>query len=42
MDDIFHWCKDGNALLVRVWLDDIANDMNQGYVNIYYFYVING
>lgn len=32
MDDIFHWCKDGNALLVRVWLDDIANDMNQGFV----------
>ncbi|KAK7602548.1 hypothetical protein V9T40_008137 [Parthenolecanium corni] len=30
MEDIFHWCREGNALQVRVWLDDTENDMNQG------------
>ncbi|RZC34093.1 integrin-linked protein kinase, partial [Asbolus verrucosus] len=30
MEDIFQWCKDGNALQVRVWLDDTEHDMNQG------------
>lgn len=30
MEDIFHWCRDGNALQVRVWLDDTEHDMNQG------------
>ncbi|KAI5736086.1 hypothetical protein M8J77_026453 [Diaphorina citri] len=30
MEDIFHWCRDGNTMQVRVWLDDTENDMNQG------------
>lgn len=30
MEDIFYWCREGNALQVRVWLDDTENDMNQG------------
>ncbi|EEZ99715.1 integrin-linked protein kinase isoform X1 [Tribolium castaneum] len=30
MEDIFQWCRDGNALQVRVWLDDTEHDMNQG------------
>ncbi|CAH0390689.1 unnamed protein product [Bemisia tabaci] len=30
MEDIFHWCRSGNALQVRVWLDDTENDSNQG------------
>lgn len=30
MEDIFHWCREGNALQVRVWLDDTEHDMNQG------------
>ncbi|KAL0280544.1 UNVERIFIED_CONTAM: hypothetical protein PYX00_001804 [Menopon gallinae] len=30
MEDIFQWCREGNALQVRVWLDDTENDMNQG------------
>lgn len=30
MEDIFQWCKDGNALQVRVWLDDTEHDMNLG------------
>ncbi|XP_050680984.1 integrin-linked protein kinase isoform X2 [Leptidea sinapis] len=30
MEDIFQWCREGNALLVRVWLDDTEHDMNQG------------
>ncbi|RWS03983.1 Integrin-linked protein kinase-like protein [Dinothrombium tinctorium] len=30
MEDIFHWCREGNAFQVRVWLDDTAHDMNQG------------
>ncbi|KAI4470652.1 serine-threonine protein kinase [Holotrichia oblita] len=32
MEDIFHWCREGNALQVRVWLDDTEHDMNQGNV----------
>lgn len=31
MEDIFHWCREGNGFQVRVWLDDTANDLNQGY-----------
>nr|CAD7442936.1 unnamed protein product [Timema bartmani] len=30
MEDIFHWCREGNAMQVRVWLDDTEHDMNQG------------
>jgi len=30
MEDIFHWCREGNGFLVRVWLDDTTHDMNQG------------
>jgi hypothetical protein len=30
MEDIFSWCKEGNAFQVRVWLDDTENDLNQG------------
>lgn len=32
MEDIFQWCREGNAMQVRVWLDDTEHDMNQGYV----------
>lgn len=34
MEDIFQWCREGNAMQVRVWLDDTEHDMNQGYVTI--------
>ncbi|GFY49398.1 integrin-linked protein kinase homolog pat-4 [Trichonephila inaurata madagascariensis] len=30
MEDIFHWCREGNVFQVRVWLDDTEHDMNQG------------
>lgn len=30
MEDIFQWCREGNVMQVRVWLDDTENDMNQG------------
>lgn len=30
MEDIFHWCREGNAIQVRLWLDDTEHDMNQG------------
>lgn len=30
MEDIFHWCREGNAFQVRVWLDDTEHDMNLG------------
>ncbi|KAF2362435.1 Ankyrin repeat-containing domain [Trinorchestia longiramus] len=30
MDDIFHWCREGNMLQVRMWLDDTEHDLNQG------------
>lgn len=30
MEDIFQWCREGNALQIRVWLDDTEHDMNQG------------
>ncbi|CAG0887301.1 unnamed protein product [Darwinula stevensoni] len=30
MEDIFQWCREGNAFQVRVWLDDTENDLNQG------------
>lgn len=30
MDDIFHWCREGNMMQVRMWLDDTEHDPNQG------------
>lgn len=33
MEDIFQWCREGNAMQVRVWLDDTENDMNQGWAS---------
>lgn len=30
MDDIFNWCREGETLQVRIWLDDPKNDANQG------------
>jgi integrin-linked kinase len=30
MEDIFYWCRENNAIQVRLWLDDTENDMNQG------------
>lgn len=30
MEDIFGWCREGNTLQVRIWLDDTKNDMNEG------------
>lgn len=30
MEDIFHWCREGNAIQVRLWLDDTEHDMNLG------------
>jgi len=32
MDDIFSLVRDGNALQVRIWLDNTENDLNQGSV----------
>ena len=33
MEDIYQWCRDGNSLQVRVWLDETSHDMNAGYIN---------
>uniref|UniRef100_A0A1B0CYV8 Uncharacterized protein n=1 Tax=Phlebotomus papatasi TaxID=29031 RepID=A0A1B0CYV8_PHLPP len=33
MEDIFHWCREGNSIQVRLWLDDTEHDMNQGSLN---------
>ena len=30
MEDIFHFIREGNAIQVRMWLDDTEHDMNQG------------
>ncbi|XP_029648883.1 integrin-linked protein kinase isoform X1 [Octopus sinensis] len=30
MDDIFTLVKEGNSIQVRIWLDNTANDLNQG------------
>ena len=35
MDDIFSLVRDGNALQVRIWLDNTENDLNQGFVGFY-------
>jgi hypothetical protein len=32
MEDIFYWCRENNAIQVRLWLDDTENDMNQGII----------
>ena len=32
MDDIFTQCREGNAVAVRLWLDNTENDLNQGWV----------
>lgn len=34
MEDIFHWIRKGDAIQVRMWLDDTEHDMNQGYVRL--------
>jgi len=38
MDDIFSLVRDGNALQVRIWLDNTENDLNQGYVVLCFIY----
>lgn len=30
LDDIFYWCREGNSLQVRIWLEDTKNDANEG------------
>jgi len=35
MDDIFSLVRDGNALQVRIWLDNTENDLNQGFVFVF-------
>ncbi|RXG58580.1 Integrin-linked protein kinase-like protein pat-4 [Armadillidium vulgare] len=30
MEDIYHWCREGNTVQVRIWLDDTEHDLNQG------------
>jgi hypothetical protein len=30
MEDIFHWCREGNEMKVRVWMDEKENEMNKG------------
>jgi len=35
MDDIFSLVRDGNALQVRIWLDNTENDLNQGFVRLH-------
>ena len=30
MEDVFHWIRKGDAIKVRMWLDDTEHDMNQG------------
>ena len=37
MDDIFSLVRDGNALQVRIWLDNTENDLNQGFVVFFLF-----
>lgn len=37
MDDIFTQCREGNAVAVRLWLDNTENDLNQGWVQAYLF-----
>lgn len=37
MDDIFTQCREGNAVAVRLWLDNTENDLNQGWAMVYLF-----
>lgn len=37
MEDIFQWCREGNAMQIRVWLDDTEHDMNQGYTSFLFW-----
>lgn len=37
MDDIFTQCREGNAVAVRLWLDNTENDLNQGWDIFYRF-----
>lgn len=37
MDDIFTQCREGNAVAVRLWLDNTENDLNQGWAKVYLF-----
>jgi hypothetical protein len=30
MEDVYAWCREGNAFQIRVWLDDTEHDMNLG------------
>ncbi len=30
LEDIFGWVREGNAVQVRVWLDDTEHDLNLG------------
>lgn len=40
MDDIFTQCREGNAVAVRLWLDNTENDLNLGWVKIFYLCVL--
>ncbi len=35
MDDIFMQCREGNAVAVRLWLDNTENDLNQGWATVH-------
>lgn len=37
MDDIFTQCREGNAVAVRLWLDNTENDLNQGWAKVSLF-----
>lgn len=37
MDDIFTQCREGNAVAVRLWLDNTENDLNQGWAKVHLF-----
>jgi hypothetical protein len=39
MDDIFTQCREGNAVAVRLWLDNTENDLNQGWVTYQHLFV---
>lgn len=30
MEDIFYWCRENNAIQVRLWLQDTEHDVNLG------------
>ena len=42
MEDIFQWCREGNTLQIRVWLDDTENDLNhlKDTINVFVFDVL--